>query len=187
MGIDRHNSVQPESGRDIGGSAAKRWIFRRVPLGVFLMLRRLKYARSLLMFQLPRWLMIWPRLDTALSLDSAMSRCAYWSALLDRYLAIIGLEQNREKKQFIVRIFSKDSIKQLCHFYARARLQSGFQAKPVAKHLGAWHDILGNNSTEVHARQQSASSAWLSMGVAWTNFTSYSNHCLQAVCPQFHA
>lgn len=59
MGIDRHNSVQPESGRDIGGSAAKRWIFRRVPLGVFLMLRRLKYARSLLMFQFAHFRKCW--------------------------------------------------------------------------------------------------------------------------------
>jgi len=59
MGTNRHNSVQAETGRDIGGSARKRWILRRVPLAVFLAARRMKYARFLLKFQFAHFRRCW--------------------------------------------------------------------------------------------------------------------------------
>jgi nitroreductase len=59
MGTIEQNSIQAESGRDIGGSATKRLIFRRVPLGLFLIVRRLKYARWLLKFQFSHFRKCW--------------------------------------------------------------------------------------------------------------------------------
>ena len=99
-----------------------------------------------------------------LSVKSALSRCIYRSALLDRSLGPIGVAQNQDKKQVIFRVFDQDSLKQLHDFYNSAHDFFGIQVRPAAN---SFENSFVNNTTEVQARQQSATTAWLSMGSAW--------------------
>ena len=91
-------------------------------------------------------------------------------------LVLVGTRSNQESMVKTTvgdlqgdRVFGKGSNKIMHDFFTAQTNARDTVFDPSANHLGARHDILGNNILEVQARQQNATTVCLSMGTVWKN------------------